>query len=90
MKSMMILMVATGVLIAPAVFAGGAGVGEALDVVQAPEVVQAPDIVTSWITRLMPAERIGSQSTSPPTSAMSSSIRCRVEAIVNSRTGSAT
>ena len=36
---------------------------------------QAPLIVTSRITRLTPAARIGSQSTSPPTSTMSSSIR---------------
>ena len=49
---------------------------------------QAPDIVTSRMTRLTPAARIGSQSTSPPTSTMSCSIRCSVEAIVNSRTGS--
>ena len=33
--------------------------------------------------------RIGSQSTSPPTSTTSCSIRCSVEAMVNSRTGSA-
>ena len=51
---------------------------------------QAPLIVTSRITRLTPAARIGSQSTSPPTSTMSSSIRCSVEAIVNSRTGAPT
>ena len=41
----------------------------------------------SWMTRLTPAARIGSQSTSPPTSPTSSSIRCSVDAIVNSRTG---
>ena len=48
---------------------------------------QAPVIVTSRITRLTPAARIGSQSRSPPTSTMSSSMRWSVEAIVNSRTG---
>ena len=48
---------------------------------------QAPLIVTSRMTRLTPAARIGSQSTSSPTSTTSSSIRCRVEAMVNSRTG---
>ena len=51
---------------------------------------QAPLIVTSRMTRLTPAARIGSQSTSPPTSTMSSSIRCSVEAIVSSRTGAPT
>src|SRR5690606_14197818 len=51
---------------------------------------QVPERVTSRITRLTPAARIGSQSTSPPISTTSSSIRCRVDAIVNSRTGSAT
>ena len=52
--------------------------------------LRSPLIVTSWMTRLTPAARIGSQSTSPPTSTMSSSIRCSVEAIVNSRTGAPT
>ena len=51
---------------------------------------QAPLMVTSWMTRLTPAARIGSQSTSAPTSATSSSMRCSVEAIVNSRTGAPT
>ena len=51
---------------------------------------QAPDIVMSPITRLTPAARIGSQSTSPPTSMRSSSMRCSVEAMVNSRTGAPT
>ena len=47
----------------------------------------APLIVRSRMTKLTPAARIGSQSMSPPTSTMSCSIRCSVEAIVNSRTG---
>src|SRR4029077_16468086 len=51
---------------------------------------QAPDIVTSLITRLIPAARIRSQSRSPPTSTMSSSMRWSVDAMVNSRTGAPT
>ena len=47
-------------------------------------------MVMSWMTRLTPAARIGSQSTSAPTSATSSSMRCSVEAIVSSRTGAPT
>ena len=50
---------------------------------------QLPDIVTSRMTRLIPDDRIGSHSTSPPISTMSSSMRCSVEAIVISRTGRA-
>ena len=47
-------------------------------------------MVMSRMTRLTPAARIGSQSTSPPTSTTSSSMRCSVEAMVNSRTGAPT
>ena len=47
----------------------------------------APLMVTSRITRLTPAARIGSQSTSLPTSATSFSILWIVDAMVNSRTG---
>src|SRR5207247_761776 len=49
----------------------------------------APLIITSWTTRLTPAARIGSHSTSFPTAATSFSIFWIVEAIVNSRTGPA-
>ena len=50
---------------------------------------QAPLMVTSRMTSVTPAALIGSQSTSPPTATTSCSIRCSVEAMVNSRTGSA-
>ena len=49
-----------------------------------------PLIVTSRMTSYIPCARDGSQSTSPPIATMSSSMRCNVLAIVNSRTGAPT
>ena len=51
--------------------------------------VTAPEIVTSAMTSVTPAALIGSQVRSLPTAVTSCSMRCSVEAIVNSRSGSA-
>lgn len=49
-----------------------------------------PERVTSRIASDTPAALIGSQSTSLPISATSNSMRCNVDAIVNSRMGAPT